>query len=122
MITTRAGLATIALRTRSPIVPVAVVGSEEIYPMLGDAGPLARAIGAPFVPLTPTFPWLGPLGVLPLPTKWSIDFSDAIDLSAYGPEGAEDPILVNRISEEVRSTMQKMVDGRLARRRSVWFG
>jgi hypothetical protein len=60
--------------------------------------------------------------VLPFPTKWSIDFGEPIETAPYGPEAADDPILVNRISEEVRSVIQKMIDGRLARRRSVWFG
>jgi hypothetical protein len=72
--------------------------------------------------LTPTFPWLGLLGVVPLPTKWSIDFADPIPMDGYGPDAAEDPILVNGIAQEVRERVQKMIDGRLARRRSVWFG
>ncbi len=83
---------------------------------------MGRPFGLPYFPLTPTFPWLGPLGVVPLPTKWSIDFGEPIDVSSHGAEAADDPILVNRLSEEVRTTIQKMVDGRLARRRSVWFG
>ena len=58
----RGGFVEVALRTGAPIVPVAVVGSEEIYPKIADSRTLARAIGAPFVPITPTFPWLGPLG------------------------------------------------------------
>ena len=77
---------------------------------------------SPYLPITPTFPALGPLGVVPLPTKWSIDFADPIRVEHHGPAGAEDPILVNRLSEQVRSTIQRMIDGRLARRRSIWFG
>src|SRR5439155_1007065 len=72
----RGGFVEVALRTGSPIVPVAVVGSEEIYPKLADARPLARAVGAPFVPITPTFPALGPLGLIPLPSKWRFEFPD----------------------------------------------
>ena len=90
--------------------------------MIASVDWLGRPLGLPYLPITPTFPLLGPLGVVPLPTKWSIDFADPITVGAYGPEGAEDPILVNRLSEQVRSTIQRMVDGRLARRRSVWFG
>ena len=86
----RGGFVEVALRTGAPIVPVAVVGSEEIYPKLGEAKPLARAIGAPFVPLTPTFPWLGLLGLIPLPSKWRIEFCEPVDLSEYGPDAAED--------------------------------
>lgn len=118
----RGGFVRLALRTGAPIVPCAVVGSEEIYPMIGKADFVGRPFGLPYFPLTPTFPWLGPLGLVPLPSKWSIDFADPRPLDEYGPDAAEDPILVNRLAEEVRSTIQKMIDGRLARRRSVWFG
>jgi 1-acyl-sn-glycerol-3-phosphate acyltransferase len=118
----RGGFVRLALRTGSPIVPCAVVGAEEIHPKIASMDWAGRPLGLPYLPITPTFPLLGPLGVIPLPTKWSIDFADPIPMDAYGPKGAEDPILVNRLSEQVRSTVQHMVDSRLARRRSVWFG
>jgi 1-acyl-sn-glycerol-3-phosphate acyltransferase len=118
----RGGFVRIALRTGAPIIPCAVVGAEEIHPMVGQANWVGKPLGLPYLPITPTFPLLGPLGLVPLPSKWSIEFADPVRLDAYGPEGADDPILVNRISEEVRSTVQRMIDGRLARRRSVWFG
>ena len=118
----RGGFVRLALRTSAPIVPCAVVGAEEIHPVLAKADWVGRPFGLPYFPITPSFPLLGPLGVVPLPTKWSIDFADPIPTAAYGAEGAEDPILVNRLSEQVRSIIQRMIDGRLARRRSVWFG
>ena len=118
----RGGFVRVALRTGAPIIPCAIVGAEEIHPVLGKADWVGRPFGLPYLPITPTFPLLGPLGLVPLPTKWSLDFGEPIDLSEHGPEGAEDPILVNRIAEGVRVTLQQMVDGRLARRRSVWFG
>jgi 1-acyl-sn-glycerol-3-phosphate acyltransferase len=118
----RGGFVRLALRTGAPIVPCAVVGAEEIHPMVGSANWVGRPLGVPYLPITPTFPALGPLGLVPLPTKWSIDFAEPIPMAAYGPEAAEDPILVNRLSETVRSSVQRMIDGRLARRRSVWFG
>ncbi len=118
----RGGFVRIALRTGAPIIPCAVVGAEEIHPVVAKADWVGRPFGLPYFPITPTFPALGPLGVVPLPTKWSIDFADPIDLSSYGPEAADDPILVNRLSEDVRTTIQGLIDGRLARRRSVWFG
>jgi 1-acyl-sn-glycerol-3-phosphate acyltransferase len=118
----RGGFVRLALRTGAPIVPCAVVGAEEIHPKIASMDWAGRPLGLPYLPITPTFPLLGPLGVVPLPSKWSIDFADPIPMDAYGPEGAEDPILVNRLSEQVRSTVQHMVDSRLARRRSVWFG
>jgi 1-acyl-sn-glycerol-3-phosphate acyltransferase len=118
----RGGFVRLALRTGAPIVPAAVVGAEEIHPRLSGMDWLGRPLGLPYLPITPTFPALGPLGVIPLPTKWSIDFADPIATSDYGPDAAEDPILVNRLSEQVRSVVQRMVDSRLARRRSIWFG
>jgi len=118
----RGGFVRLALRTSAPIVPCAVVGAEEIHPVLAKADWVGRPLGLPYLPITPSFPLLGPLGVVPLPTKWSIDFADPIPTAGYGPEGADDPILVNRLSEQVRSIIQRMIDGRLARRRSVWFG
>ena len=118
----RGGFIRIALRSGAPIIPCAVVGAEEIHPVVAKADWVGKPLGFPYFPITPTFPLLGPLGLIPLPTKWSIDFGDPLDLSEYGPEGADDPILVNRLSEQVRSTIQRMIDGRLARRRSIWFG
>jgi 1-acyl-sn-glycerol-3-phosphate acyltransferase len=105
----RGGFVEVALRTGSPIIPVAVVGSEEIYPKVADAPGLARAIGAPFVPITPTFPWLGPLGLVPLPSKWRIEFCEPIDLSEHSPDAADDRGLVFDISERVRETIQAKV-------------
>jgi 1-acyl-sn-glycerol-3-phosphate acyltransferase len=68
----RGGFVSAALRTGVPIIPCSIVGAEEIYPMLGNSRFLARLLGAPYFPLTPTFPWLGPLGLIPLPSKWYI--------------------------------------------------
>jgi 1-acyl-sn-glycerol-3-phosphate acyltransferase len=117
----RGGFVEVALRTGSPIVPVAVVGSEEIYPKLADARPIARAVGAPFVPVTPTFPWLGPLGLVPLPSKWRIEFCEPIDLSGYGPEAADDRRLLFDVSEQVRETIQAKLYENLVKRRSAFF-
>ena len=87
----RGGFVELALRTGAPIVPVAVVGSEEIYPKLGESRLLARLTGAPYFPLTPTFPWLGLAGAIPLPSKWRIEFCEPIDLSALRPGGRRGP-------------------------------
>ncbi len=112
----RGGFVEIALRSGAPIVPVAVVGSEEIYPKLGDVPPLARLIGAPFFPVTPTFPWLGPLGVVPLPSKWRIEFCEPIDTVHYGPEAASDRGLVLELTDQVRETVQQALLANLVRR------
>jgi 1-acyl-sn-glycerol-3-phosphate acyltransferase len=112
----RGGFVEVALRTGAPIVPVAVVGSEEIYPKVADARPLARAIGAPFVPITPTFPLLGPLGLVPLPSRWRIEFCEPMDLSEHGPDAAEDRALVLDLAEAVRERIQRKVYENLVQR------
>lgn len=116
----RGGFVEIALRAGAPIVPVAVVGSEEIYPKLADVPPLARAIGAPFFPVTPTFPWLGPLGAVPLPSKWRIEFCDPIDTAHYGPEAANDRGRVLELTDQVRDTVQQALYANLVRRGSAF--
>ena len=84
---------------------------------------LAKYLGIPDIPVTPTFPWLGPAGALPLPTKWYIRFGEPLDLvGQYGPNGGDDRLLVGRLTERVRSSIQAMVDERLSRRDSVVFG
>ena len=116
----RGGFVEIALRTGAPIVPVAVVGSEEIYPKLGESALLARVLGAPYFPLTPTFPWLGPLGGVPLPSKWRIEFCPPIETASYGPEAAEDRALVFELSERVRDTIQEKLYENLVKRGSAF--
>ena len=118
----RGGFVRVALRTGAPIIPCAVVGAEEIHPMIGRADWIGRRLGFPFFPLTPTFPWLGLLGLVPLPSCWTIEFGPPLRTDGYGPHAAADPILVNRLSEQVRETIQSMIDERLACRRSVWRG
>jgi 1-acyl-sn-glycerol-3-phosphate acyltransferase len=112
----RGGFVEIALRTRAPIVPVAVVGSEEIYPKLGESPALARVTGAPYFPITPTFPWLGPLGTVPLPSKWRIEFCEPIETAPYGPGAADDRGLVFELSERVRDTIQGKLYENLVKR------
>jgi 1-acyl-sn-glycerol-3-phosphate acyltransferase len=112
----RGGFVEIALRAGAPIVPVAVVGSEEIYPKLGDVPPLARLIGAPFFPVTPTFPWLGPLGAIPLPSRWRIEFCAPIETASYGPDAAADRGAVLELTERVRDTVQQALYANLVER------
>lgn len=116
----RGGFVQAALRTRAPIVPVAVVGAEEIYPMLANAEGIAKLLGFPYFPLTPFFPWFGLLGVIPLPTHWYITFCPPIDTSGYGPDAADDPITVLALSEQVRETIQATINQKLAERPSVF--
>ncbi|MFF9854370.1 lysophospholipid acyltransferase family protein [Streptomyces litmocidini] len=117
----RGGFVSTALRAGVPIVPCSIVGAEEIYPMLGNAKTLARVLGFPYFPLTPTFPWLGPLGALPLPTKWTIQFGEPIETDSYAPEAAEDPMLMFNLTDQVREQIQHTLYKLLVQRRSVFF-
>ena len=117
----RGGFVEVALRTGSPIIPVAVVGSEEIYPKVGDSPALAKLIGAPYFPITPTFPLLGLAGIIPLPSRWRIEFCDPIDLSEYGSEAAKDRALVLELSDRVRDTIQSKLFENLVERGSAFL-
>ncbi|MFF8840369.1 lysophospholipid acyltransferase family protein [Streptomyces sp. NPDC015130] len=117
----RGGFVSTALRAGVPIVPCSIVGAEEIYPMIGNAKTLARVLGVPYVPITPTFPWLGPLGALPLPTKWTIQFGEPIPTDGYAPEAAEDPMLMFNLTDQVREQIQHTLYKLLVQRRSVFF-
>jgi 1-acyl-sn-glycerol-3-phosphate acyltransferase len=118
----RGGAVKLALRTGAPIVPCAVVGAEESMPLLSKVSWLARPLGLPYIPITPTLPLLGPLGLLPLPTKWWIEFAEPIDVSQYGPDAIRDRVLVNKLNEQLRNTIQDMIEHRLDRRHSVFLG
>ncbi len=118
----RGGFIKVALQAGAPIIPVAVVGAEEIYPVIGRVEPLARLLGMPFFPLTPTWPWMGALGLAPLPTKWFIDIGQPIHLDGYDARAAANPALVARLTDQVRTTIQRMLLERLARRRSIFLG
>jgi 1-acyl-sn-glycerol-3-phosphate acyltransferase len=111
----------IALRAGAPIIPVAVVGSEEIYPKVGESRLMARVTGAPYFPITPTFPLLGPLGAVPLPSKWRIAFGEPIRTDMYGEDAAENRTLVFELSERVREEIQRMVYENLVRRGSAFI-
>ena len=73
------------------------------------------------MPVTPTFPWLGPLGLVPLPSKWRIEFCEPIDLSGHGPDAADDRRLLFDVSEQVRETIQEAVYENLVKRGSAFF-
>ncbi|MFK0115127.1 lysophospholipid acyltransferase family protein [Streptomyces sp. NPDC090994] len=117
----RGGFVSTALRAGTPIVPCSIVGAEEIYPMIGNARTLARLLGFPYFPLTPTFPWLGPLGAVPLPTKWTIQFGEPIPTDHYPAEAAEDPMLMFNLTDQVREQIQHTLYKLLVQRRSVFF-
>jgi 1-acyl-sn-glycerol-3-phosphate acyltransferase len=117
----RGGFVSAALRAQVPIIPVAVVGSEEIYPLIARAPALARMLGLPYFPITPLFPWLGPLGMIPLPSKWIIEFGEAITTDELGSGAADDPMIVFNITDQVRETIQQTLYALLMQRRSAFF-
>jgi 1-acyl-sn-glycerol-3-phosphate acyltransferase len=117
----RGGFGLSAIRARVPIIPCAIVGAEEIYPMVGNAQGLARMLGLPYFPVTPLFPWLGPVGMIPLPSNWLIEFGAPIPTAHYHrPADAADPA-VTALAAQVRDTIQGMVD-RLVTERGPAFG
>jgi len=116
----RGGAVRLALAAGVPIVPVAIVGAEETHPILFKLTAPARALGLPFLPVTPTFPWLGPLGALPLPSKWVISFGEPLVTAESGGAQANDDLLVARLTEELRAEVQRLVKAALAIRQGVF--
>jgi 1-acyl-sn-glycerol-3-phosphate acyltransferase len=100
------------------MLPVAIVGAEEIHPVVGKLTSLAEPLGIPYIPITPTFPWLGPLGLLPVPTKWTIQIGPPVPPPAPGDDDAG----IIQSGEQVRSAIDTMIADLLAQRRSIIFG
>ncbi|MEO3811276.1 lysophospholipid acyltransferase family protein [Sphaerisporangium sp. B11E5] len=106
----RGGFVASAIRAQVPIIPCSIVGAEEIYPKIGDLRTLARLLGLPYLPITPLFPWLGPLGLVPLPSKWMIRFHEPVRTDEYDPEEADDPMLVFNLTDQVRELIQQQLN------------
>ncbi|MFI5062788.1 MAG: lysophospholipid acyltransferase family protein [Streptosporangiales bacterium] len=117
----RGGFTVSAIRAGVPIIPCAIVGAEEIYPMLANAGPLARLLGLPYFPVTPLFPWLGPVGAVPLPSRWIIEFCPPVPTAGYPAVAWRDAAVIDRLTEQVRGTVQQALD-RLLDERGPAFG
>ena len=116
----RGGFVSAAIKTGVPIVPCSIVGAEEIYPLVGNIPILARLLGVPYIPVTPFFPLLGPLGLVPLPSKWIIEFGEPIRTDSYDPGAADDPMLVFNVTDQVRETIQQTLYSLLMRRKSIF--
>ncbi|MGB9373948.1 MAG: lysophospholipid acyltransferase family protein [Jiangellales bacterium] len=117
----RGGFVSSAIAAGVPIIPTAIVGAEEIYPIIGEIPLLARLLGSPYFPITPTFPWLGPLGMVPLPSKWIIEFGEPIPTNDLAHDEADDPMVVFNLGDQVRETIQHNLYQLLQERRSVFF-
>ncbi len=116
----RGGFVSAAIRTGVPIVPLSVVGAEEIYPLVGNIPSLARLLGVPYIPITPTFPLLGPLGLVPLPSKWLLEFGEPIRTDEYDEGAADYPMHVFNVTDQVRETIQQTLYTLLMERESVF--
>ena len=116
----RGGFVSAALRIGVPIIPTSVVGAEEIYPLVGNIPSLARLLGIPYIPITPLFPLLGPLGLIPLPSKWLIEFGEPIRTDDYDAGAADDPMLVFNVTDQVRESIQQTLYSLLMKRKSVF--
>ncbi len=113
--------ARLSVRHRVSIVPFAVIGAEETYPMIGRSSQLGRLLGAPYVPITPFFPMLGLAGMIPLPTRWTIAFGKRIYLyreNRFRGGGAD----FEAMAERLRRTVQILVNRYLGQRSSIFLG
>jgi len=118
----RGGFIRLAFDTKAPIIPAAVVGAEESYPVIHNMQWLTRRTGFVMPPITPTFPFLGLLGLLPLPSKWAISFGKPIDVHQSDIKSTQDDISINRMKEQVRTSVQWLILDLLESRTSVWTG
>jgi 1-acyl-sn-glycerol-3-phosphate acyltransferase len=109
----------LALKTGAPLVPVAVVGGEEIHPVLARWDWAARGLDLPYFPVTPTFPICGVAGALPLPTKWSMHFGAPIPPPA--PDGRSEDVRVAELTSRVRATIEHDLHSLLAKRTGIFL-
>ena len=117
----RGGYIKLCLMTDAPVIPVAIVGSEDVHPVVSNLRLLAKSFNLPYFPITPTWPLLGPLGVLPLPAKWRIRFGEPIYVNQFDPDTANDRVAVQRLSNQIRETIQRMLKSMTGKQKSRWF-
>jgi 1-acyl-sn-glycerol-3-phosphate acyltransferase len=119
----RGGFVAAAMRAQAQLVPVCVIGAEEAAPIFAQVGLMKKLTGLLYFPLTPTFPWLGPLGMLGyLPAKFRIRFLEPIDTVGLGGDPDSDRSLVQTVAQEVRARIQENLHEMLGTRKSVWLG
>ena len=117
----RGGFVKMAISAQAPIIPVSVVGAEETYISIAKSSMLARLTGFPYFPISLRFPWLGILGVIPLPSKWYIDFGEPIAVDMYSSDSANDLVLISELTDQIRNVIQDMINNRLEMRRSIFI-
>jgi 1-acyl-sn-glycerol-3-phosphate acyltransferase len=116
----RGGFVKMALRSKAPIIPVSIVGRKRRASH--GVRLMSKVTGMPYFPISTTFPWLGLLGFVPLPTKWYIDIGEPIPTDHYPAKSDQNLMLVSQLTDQVRNIVQKMIIQRLSQRRSIFFG
>jgi 1-acyl-sn-glycerol-3-phosphate acyltransferase len=106
----RGGFAVSAIRAGVPIIPCAIVGAEEIYPMIGNSASMARLLKLPYFPVTPLFPWLGPVGAIPLPSNWIIEFCPPVPTEGIRADWRHHPETVSGLADQVKQTIQAKLE------------
>jgi len=115
------GFVELSLLHKAPIIPTAIIGAEEQAPMIGDIKPIAKLLGFPYFPITPFFPWLGPLGMIPLPTKYYICYGEPFKLyEEYPPEAVNEPETMRTLADKVQLKVQEMLDELLKKRKTIF--
>ncbi len=118
------GFVRLSVLLRAPIIPTAVVGAEETYPVIAKwerLGPLKQLLNVPYVPVTPLFPLFGAVGMIPLPTKWHIRFGPPIRFYAEtGRKAKPTRTTAHKLAERVRRQVQSMLHELLAQRESMF--
>lgn len=104
------GFMTLALATKSPIVPVAIIGGEEQMPSLYNSRSLSRLFGTPSFPITPT--------PIPLPVRYRLHFGEPM---VFVGDPYEDEHLIEIKVKSVKSALQALIHQGLRRRRAVFW-
>ncbi len=114
------GFMRLALETRTPIVPVAIIGTEETYPSVFNFELLAKAVGAPYFPVTPFFPLLGPLGLLPLPSKITVRFGKPLNFE--GDPGESEDLIRGKVQTVKEALQEEILTGLKLRGENIFTG
>jgi 1-acyl-sn-glycerol-3-phosphate acyltransferase len=119
----RGGFVETAMRAGVPVIPIAVLGSEEAMPTVATFPRLARMLRVPYLPLTANMMVFGPLGVvLPFPVKLRFRVLDPVYFDVPAGEERYSSARILAEAEEIRGQMQETLYDMLRERHSVWRG
>lgn len=117
----KGGFVRLAINTKATVVPVSVIGAEEIHPIIWKSRQIAKPFGIPYVPLTTTFPWLGPLGLIPLPSKVRIIFGRPLSFKKFKRSDINNDKIINAETKKIRRQIQTTINTELKKRTSIWY-